>query len=194
MAAFVLGNGLSRQDIDINFLMTLGPVYACNAVYRTHTPTVLVATDHPISQAIQDSGYCRKNRFYTRRPVPGSGAQRIPQQYFGFSSGPVAVGLAALDGHDRIYLLGFDLGPNSTGMFNNIYADTEFYKKLGSAPTYAGNWVKQMVAVTRDFLDRRFLRVHGATTAEIKELSGLRNLERLDLAQFLERINTQKDL
>lgn len=194
MTAFVLGNGVSRSPIDPNQLIQLHPVYGCNALYRTFTPTVLVATDQPISTAIQQSGYCRTNRFYTRRPDPNLGAQRVPQKYFGFSSGPIAAALAALDGHSRIYLLGFDMGPATTGRFNNMYADTEFYKTSQSTPTYSGNWVKQIVAVARDFADFDFVRVHGDTTAEISEFAAVKNLHRLAFTDFVDRINTQKDL
>jgi hypothetical protein len=51
----------------------------------------------------------------------------------GFSSGPNAVGLACRDGYETIYMLGFDLG-TTNGEFNNVYADTEFYKKSIEAP------------------------------------------------------------
>ena len=194
MAAFVLGNGVSRRDIDVDQLLALAPVYGCNALYRTHTPTVLVATDRPIADAIQAAGYARRNRFYTRRPLPNSGAQKIPQPWFGYSSGPIAVALAAQDYHSPIYLLGFDMGPVASGRFNNVYADTEFYKQSGAAPTFTGNWVRQLVRVMQDHGENRFVRVHGPSTAEIPELTRVVNLERCEIAEFVRRINNPKDL
>ena len=194
MAAFVLGNGISRKDIDINALLKLGPVYGCNALYRTHTPTVLVATDKPISQQIQESGYAKNNRFYTRRPVHDSGAQSVPKKYFGFSSGPIATALAAMDTHTPIYMLGFDMGPNEIGKFNNVYADTEFYKRSEAPPTYSGNWAKQVITVTKDHPNQQFIRVYGKTTAEIPEFDSVYNIEKLDIADFVERINKPKGL
>lgn len=194
MTAFVLGNGRSRQDIDFDLLMRLGPVYGCNALYRTNVPTVLVATDAPIARAIQESGYSQKNRFYTRKPLPNSGAQIVPRPYYGYSSGPAAAGIAALDGHNTIYLIGFDLGPLSGDRFNNIYADTEFYKPSIASPTFTGNWVRQLGSIIREFRDRRFVRVHGDCTAEIEDFAKLLNLEKMDIDQFLQRINTSKDL
>lgn len=194
MAAFVLGNGVSREAVSIDRLLELGPVYACNGVYRTHTVTALVATDQPISQAIQQSGYSLKNRFYTRRPIPGSGAQKIEDKYFGYSSGPIAMSIAAADGHKKIYLLGFDMGPNTDGKFNNVYASTEFYKVQGSHPTYTGNWVKQICKIAGDYPNHIFVRVYGQTTAEIQELNNLPNIKRVGLDTFLDRINNGKDL
>lgn len=192
--AFVLGNGISRQGIDLPTLQTLGRVYGCNALYREFTPDVLVATDRPIARAIQESGYAKTNRFYTRRPLPGFDAQTVPHEYYGYSSGPIAVGIAAQDQHDKIYMLGFDLGPTATQKFNNIYAGTEFYKPVDANPTYTGNWIKQICRIMRDYPHTKFYRVCGPTTAPITELTALPNLILVDLDTFQNRINNQKDL
>lgn len=192
--AFVLGNGVSRAEIDLNYLKTLGPIYGCNALYREFTPDVLVSTDKPISERIQHEGYSLTNKFYTRRPFPSQGALSIPQDYFGFSSGPIATALAALDKNIAIYLIGFDMGPATNGKFNNIYADTEFYKKSSAVPTYTGNWVRQLITVTKNFPKVSFYRVKGATTADIHELNGVKNLAHMPMEDFLNRINNTKDL
>jgi hypothetical protein len=169
-------------------------VYGCNALYREHTPTVLVSTDKAISQEIQNSGYATKNRMYTRRPMPGLGAKTVPQSYFGFSSGPIAVGIAALDRNIAVYLIGFDMGPAQNNRFNNVYADTQFYKKSNSLPTYTGNWARQLATVIKDYPKISFYRVQGETTATVNELNGLANLRHMPVADFLNRINNTKDL
>lgn len=194
MTAFVLGNGVSRRPIDVNQLAKLAPIYGCNALYRTHTPDVLVATDQPISTVIQESGYSAKNRFYTRKPIPGLGAYSIPKQYYGFSSGPIAVAIAAEDNHLKIYLLGFDMGPNSNGRFNNVYASTEFYKNADALPTYTGNWANQLVTIMQQNTERQFIRVCGDTTADIEKFKTVKNFQSLPFADFVSRINTPKDL
>jgi hypothetical protein len=191
--AFVLGNGVSRQDVDLNLIRHFGSIYGCNALYRDFTPTALVSTDRPISEHIQNSGYALKNRFYTRRPKESLGAYPVPQKYFGYSSGPIAVGIAAFDGARVIYLLGFDMNPK-TEKFNNVYADTEFYKKSNSRATYTGNWVKQLCTIMNDFSDRQFVRVFGNTTSEINEFNLIKNYLKLDMVEFLNRINNKKDL
>jgi hypothetical protein len=192
--AFVLGNGVSRRDISLTALNQCGYIYGCNALHREHVPDVLVATDRPIAEHIQHSGYSQKHRFHTRRPLPGLGAREIPKSYFGFSSGPVAVGLAAADGHRRIYLLGFDLGPSLEKTINNLYAGTEFYKPRDAAPTFTGNWIRQLVQIMKEHQQVRFIRVHGATTAHIPQFDDVPNLSCLDLTVFLDRINNKKDL
>jgi hypothetical protein len=163
-------------------------------VYREFTPDVLVATDKPIAESIQNSGYALKNQFYTRRPVPNLGAQKVLQKYHGYSSGPNAVGLAANDRHHRIYLLGFDMGPTENNGFNNVYAGTDFYRSVTATPTYTGNWIKQMIEICQDYPLTRFFRVYGPTTAKIPEIDAIPNLEHLDLGAFVDRINNQKDL
>jgi hypothetical protein len=192
--AFVLGNGVSRLEIDLTVLKNLGPIYGCNALYREFAPTVLVSTDRPISEAIQNSGYANEHRMYTRKPMPGLGAQRVPQDYYGFSSGPIAVALAAMDQNRAVYLIGFDMGPVKGDRFNNVYADSEFYKKSSARPTYTGNWVRQLQKICKDFTDVNFFRVMGQTTAPIAELRGIKNFATMPIQDFQNRINNTKDL
>ena len=193
-AAFVLGNGVSRLLVDLNQLKQRGKIYGCNALYREFAPDVLISTDRGIAHTIQNSGYAQNHTMYTRKPLPGLGARTVPQPYFGFSSGPIAVGLAAIDRHLAVYLIGFDMGPTTSNRFNNVYADTEFYKKSSSNPTYTGNWVRQLVTITKDFPNTSFHRVVGDTTADIAELTGIKNMRHTPMEDFLNRINNIKDL
>jgi hypothetical protein len=191
-AAFVLGNGISRQSVDLNLLKTLGTTYGCNAIYREFVPDVLISTDAPISERIQQEEYSRTHVHYTRKPLTDSGARRIAQKYFGFSSGPVAVAQAALDGAVAIYLVGFDMGPTRNGRFNNCYADTEFYKKSSANPTFTGNWVNQIKTIARDFPKVSFFRITGDTTAEIRDLLGVANLAHMTMAEFQKRLASKE--
>lgn len=192
--AFVLGNGISRQAVDLTVLSTLGEVYGCNALYREFAPAVLVSTDEPISREIQQSGYSKTRYHYTRKPMPNSGAHKIPQQYYGFSSGPVAVGIAAINHNRTIYLVGFDMGPTKQGLFNNVYAGTDFYRSTSSVPTYTGNWVRQLLQIAKDFPKVNFVRVMGDTTANLQALDGVQNLSNIGMEDFLNRINNTKEL
>ena len=42
---FVLGNGESRKNINLDDLKTKGVVYGCNALYRDFTPDALICVD-----------------------------------------------------------------------------------------------------------------------------------------------------
>jgi hypothetical protein len=192
--AFVLGNGQSRASIDLVQLQQLGPIYGCNGLYRDWKPDCLVATDRPIAEAIQRSGYSKKHRFYTRRPLSDSGAQVVPRKYHGNSSGPIACALAAMDGYLKIYMLGFDMAPSSSMRFNNVYAGTEFYKSADAAPTFTGNWIRQLITIAGDFPTAQFIRVCGPTSADIKEFKNIENFDTIDIKLFLHRLDTNDGL
>jgi len=183
--AFVLGNGISRLKVDLDQLKNHGKIYGCNALYRDFVPDVLVATDRPIAHTIQKSGYSQQNRFYTRKPLPNLGGLNIPQPYYGYSSGPVACAISAVDGHNEIYLIGFDLGPDQHQKFNNIYAGTEFYKAKNTSQTFTGNWVNQIKQITKNFPNTTFIRVCGSTTANIKDFLTINNLKSITMTDFL---------
>ena len=192
--AFVLGNGQSRSAVNLHRIKSLGSIYGCNALYRDWEPDCLVATDRPIAEEIQRSGYAKNHRFYTRKPLPDMGAHTVPRKYHGNSSGPIACALAALDGHNRIYLLGYDMGPTPSMRFNNMYAGTEFYKSTDAAPTFTGNWIRQLTTVACDFPNARFIRVCGPTTAEIKEFKSIVNFEHIDIKTFILRSDNNDGL
>ena len=186
--AFVLGNGQSRLVIDLNQLKSYGKIYGCNALYRNFTPDVLVASDPEISKEIQHSNYAMQNIFYTRKPLPNLGALSI-KEYYGFSSGPVALSLACKAKHDKIFLIGFDLA-GIDGKFNNVYADTEFYKKSNQSATYYGNWVNQIATIARDFKHIQIVHIVGNTTLKPKEWNDLIRSETMDT--FSTAINNSK--
>ena len=190
-AAFILGNGQSRLAVNLNKLMEVGTVFGCNGLYRDFTPHCLVATDRPIAEEIQNSGYAQKHRFHTRKPNEGSGAKFLVKEYKGFSSGPNAAALALVDGHSDIYLIGMDLG-TTNGMFNNIYAGTQFYKKELDPPTFPGNWINQVVTLTKDFESRQFWRVEGPESAFVPQFNKIPNMRILSMDKFLEKVNTAR--
>ena len=63
---FAIGNGESRQSLDLLKLKPHGKIYGCNALYRDFTPDVLVAVDQSIMHEIYHSGYAHNNQCYFR--------------------------------------------------------------------------------------------------------------------------------
>lgn len=184
--AFVVGNGRSRRSLNLCELQNHGTVYGCNALYREFVPDVLVASDRGISEQIQHTGYAQRHCFYTRRPLPNLGARRIHDRYWGYSSGQIAMAQAALDQHSVIFLLGFDLG-SVDQWFNNVYADTEFYKRSTARPTYSGNWRRQMLQIMRDFPRSQFVRVQGTESTVVPELDTCVNYSTETVMDFCAR-------
>ena len=63
---FVLGNGESRKDIDVDLLKAKGKVYGCNAIFREHELDGLIAVDPMLEHEIYQSGYAHKHPCYFR--------------------------------------------------------------------------------------------------------------------------------
>jgi len=190
--AFIIGNGRSRLDIDLESLRGRGMIYGCNALYRDFTPDVLIATDGGIAKEIQESGYAKTNRFYTRRPIEGLGAKPIEHNY-GWSSGQVALSYACHAKHSYLYMIGFDLaGLNEHQKFNNVYADTDHYKNSTEKPTFYGNWLKQIHQTVTEFKNKRFVRVIAEDGYEPPELKPLKNMQHMSTNEFKTVLNTLK--
>lgn len=188
--AFVLGNGKSRLAVNLDKLKPYGKIYGCNAIYRDFTPDVLVATDSPMAAEIEKSNYPAEHEFWTRNPTPNNHTHKIDIN-FGFSSGPIAVSLAARNEHRPIYLLGFDLIGNS-GKINNVYAGTENYRKENEKETYWGNWLNQLTTIMKDqFPKSKFIRVIDKGAFSPAEWIKLQNYSEQSYEEFLYSINSK---
>lgn len=178
--AFVLGNGRSRLNVNLENLKKHGTVYGCNALYREYNPNYLIAVDPKMISEICRSKYQLSNQVWTN---PNSRFSMFDGlNYFknprGWSSGPTALLKSCMDGHTEIYILGFDYhGINNT--FNNVYADTENYKKSSDNPTYYGNWLKQTEIVMKEYKNVYFFRVIDANTTPITEWDKLNNFKHI---------------
>ena len=184
--AFVLGNGRSRLGLNLESLRTAGKIFGCNALYRDFSPDVLIATDPGISQEIEKSGYPDQNEFFTRKPShPNS---KLITKNFGYSSGPVAITYAAIEGFSKIYLLGFDLtGINKK--HNNVYSGTPNYKDVNTDATYYGNWVNQIFNIAREYDYQQFIRV-GTNDQFWPDSWNRHNIKKQTIDEFLSEVNT----
>jgi hypothetical protein len=170
--AFVLGNGVSRQDINPATLQAHGLVYGCNAIYRTFSPDYLVAVDPRMVKEICRTEYQTKHQLWTNYQKAYDKYSNI--NYFdpmrGWSSGPSALWLATLHKNNDIYILGFDYQGLHNGLrVNNIYADTPNYKKSNEEATFFGNWLKQTQIVFRENRNINFYRVVEEDSYEPKD-------------------------
>lgn len=188
--AFILGNGITRLEIDCEGLLDYGTVFGCNRIYEEFAPSVLVSTDADMAKEIQQSGYSAKHIHYTRNIhlIKDSGAQVLPKHIHGYSSGPAALGLAAQT--DAIYLcmIGMDLkGVNN--MINNIYAGTPYYKPKNTEPMYYGNWIDQLDTLFKLHTDKRFIQVNPLNNWTADQLHKNANFQTMTLDEFSQMIN-----
>lgn len=158
--SFVLGNGNSRKNIDLQMLKQSGKVYGCNALYREYTPDYLVAVDQKMIIEIQESKYQLLNEVWTNasKDVRYDFGFKYFNPRLGWSSGPSALKLASTHNPDEIYILGFDFS-GIDGKFNNIYADTPNYNSANDSQTYWGNWQNQTELVIKTNPHIKFYRV-----------------------------------
>jgi hypothetical protein len=160
--AFVLGNGTSRSHIDLKTLNKYGTIYACNAVYREYSPDYLIAVDPKMVKEIASTGYQLSNQVWTNTNKNFKDINGL--NYFsprlGWSSGPTALHFASEHKHNTIYILGFDFKGLDKGRYvNNIYADTNNYKKSSDTSIYFGNWLKQTCNVVESNPDIMYVRI-----------------------------------
>jgi len=188
MTAYIAGNGISRQPICLHTVKNKGNLYGCNSIHTEITPDVLVAADSDHAHLIQMTGYGHDNIFYTRNPYSDKGAFKLKQPYANWSSGSNAVQLAILHGHTNLYLFGFDFG--STGdKFNNVFADTPYYKKSTDPATYGGNWHHQINTIIKHNKGIHFTIVTGSDTNAVDNIKNYKNVEIMSTDEFLKHIN-----
>tara|TARA_E500000178_G_scaffold342695_1_gene388297 strand:- start:138 stop:761 length:624 start_codon:yes stop_codon:yes gene_type:complete len=204
--AFVLGNGESRKGITIEDLKKHGKTFACNAIYRKETPDVLVAVDPKMIFEIADTEYSKKNQVwsnfnhqYSKNKVVTNHVNWF-QPSLGWSSGPTALKFAADQGHNKIYILGFDYQghtvskANNQFKFNNLFKDTRNYKRSQDSATFYGNWMSQTKRVLKDYPNIDFFRVIRQNAFKPHDLEFYKNFNNIDFDDFckLYKITPQK--
>jgi hypothetical protein len=191
--AFVLGNGKSRLGVDLAAINRHGVIYACNAVYREYTPDHLIAVDAKMVKEIVKTKYHLTNRVWTNPNTTVTGIANINylSPHKGWSSGPTALWLAVTHGFSEIYILGFDF-EGINGNLNNVYADTDNYRKSTDTATYWGNWINQTASVIKSNPTVTFYRVVRDTdNTSFKELpQGSSNFQHMSYENFLTKYPT----
>jgi hypothetical protein len=131
--AHIIGNGPSRKKFDLRLLhgqtageegiRSVGQSYGCNLLYRDFTPTFLFAFDKAVVADIAKTDYGVDNIVYSS----AKNIMKYPNQFhlypyhYNAMVGNLACHLACADGHERVFLLGFDWYADGT---ENIYYDT----------------------------------------------------------------------
>ena len=188
--AFILGNGITRLQINCNSLLDYGYVYGCNRIYQEFTPTVLVSTDKEMAIEIQQSGYSARNLHYVRSNCKqtDSGSNIIPVKYQGHSSGPAALGIASESNANYLYMIGMDLkGVNNK--INNIYAGTKNYRDKNDTATVFDNWIVQVKNIMKDFNHKRYIHVNPLDNFRPDTWQKQSNYESMHLDDFQLMIN-----
>lgn len=185
--AYVIGNGVSRKNIPVDRLKSFGKLYGCNAQYREYSPDYLIAVDTKMILEINSNHYQKTNEVWTNY---NRAYEKLKDfNYFkpskGWSSGPTALWFATQHGYKTIYILGFDYkGVDAGKKFNNMYADTQNYKRSSDGATFFGNWLRQTQQVIQQNPSINFIRVVDQFTYMPPELKDFENLSIMQKEQF----------
>jgi len=187
---FVIGNGESRKDFDFNKLKYQGKIYGCNALYRDFTPDTLVVVDTGMVREITTSDYKGEVVYYDRKikKLRMHGKYIFTFDYRGWAAGPTATWLLCTrmyhHVHD-IYLLGFDFY-SKNDKINNIYKDTECYRKVTDMSVLPTNWIMQFKQIFSEFRRKNFYRVqHKETDFHVPEFDLHKNYKTITYTEML---------
>ena len=173
---FVIGNGESRRNINIDSLRDFAPVWGCNRIYQDWHVDNLVAIDQAQMEFILRDDYHTKANVYTRKRwsplfngVPevkyipefrDEGTEKWQKQWH-WNSGPLAMFLACDQGADILCMLGFDFYGNA-GKSNNIYKGMPGYDKADHRAVDPGFWIQQFVQLAQWYPNTQFVQVQPA--------------------------------
>jgi hypothetical protein len=193
--AVVIGNGDSRKTFPVNLLGLHrgGPLgrdtvqtYGCNALYRDFAPTFLVSTGRGITQEISQTEYTADHIVYTNSQqlleYPGK-FYLIPQDPT-WNAGTIATYLACFDGHQRVFLMGFD-NLSGENLNNNMYAGTNAYQSMDHNydDVY---WIKSMQYIMSMYNEVQFIRVMPNKFWQVpNEWAALPNFQQIDFQKFV---------
>lgn len=159
MKAFVVGNGTSRQLVNLSDLKPHGKIYGCNALYRDFIPDVLVAVDPSMVQELADSEIMSQTNVWVGNTFGIVGLDKVKQltPNIGYSAGNTALHIAAKTSTE-IYILGFDF-VGIKDEINNVYAGTVNYKSRNTPAIFYNRWVRQFKTVIASSPTVQFVRV-----------------------------------
>ena len=196
LTAHVIGNGTSRSNFDLNFLKgqvggsegvrSVGQSYGCNALYKDFNPTFLLCFNKFLIKDLVDSNYCEDNIVYSNmkniKEYPNN--FHLYPQYYNSPTGILAAHIAAADGHQKIFLLGFDW--YQTGK-ENIYFD-EDSNVYGTVPDVnAANQknTKTMISLINLYSEAEFIRVSTVNSAYYpEELNWCNNFRQISYSNY----------
>jgi hypothetical protein len=187
--AFMIGNGKSRLDYNINCLKKYGKTYGCNALYRDMMPDYLVSVDTNMLAEIIEAEVYKKTEVWTN---PRKANEKYKQANFfrpgrGWSSGPTALWMASEHKYDAIYILGFDYSSIDKKL-NNVYGSTPNYKDKNDVYTFFGNWERQTMETITNHKNISYVRVLTDKYTFIPDkLAHIDNLSHINIIEFKEK-------
>jgi len=171
--SLVIGNGESRNNVELSHFIKDYTSFGCNAIHRDHVIDHLVCCDRRMVEESIISPNTKNTEIYVRPDwfkyfrkirkdkrinqvpdLPYAGKQKQDQPLH-WGSGPYAILLGAIHS-ETVMLLGFDLYPIHDKV-NNVYKGTENYSAKNSNPVDYAYWVYQIAKIFKHFTKNEFI-------------------------------------
>lgn len=174
--AFIIGNGTSRKEFDLNKLNNKGVVFGCNALFREYTPNYIVAIDDKAIDIVNNS------KFPSHKIIIPPDRERYELSGTGKRSnaGMNAMYEAIKRGHNELYCLGFDfIIKDKEQSLSNVFDNTEGYGSETRATMqdnlgridYLKWFAKKFFKVNFYFvLPKKELEIHDVSAINVKGL------------------------
>lgn len=122
--AIIIGNGKSREEINLDTLLGQGTIFGCNALYRDFDGyDYLVAIDDRMINEIQTT----EKRITGQSIFPPEHERYEETTGRRNNAGMVAMREAIKQGHDMLYCVGFDFILDGNDSVDNVYLGTPNY-------------------------------------------------------------------
>lgn len=197
--AAVFGNGLSRAGLNFElFRHHRGGLhaskklttYGCNAMFRDCDPHILIVNHPAIADEVAKTKYPDNNVVVTsvKNVLKHPDKFHIVPYNPSFTAGATALYMAAFDGHQKVYFLGFD-GQDTPGVNNNIYAGTSGYPTK-TADVDHPRWVREAMTVFTTYYNTEFIRVvpYGGEVMP-EEWKYASNVRQIGMRQFISEVD-----
>ena len=172
--AVVIGNGESRQQINLELYKADYTLIGCNALHRDLVVDHLVCCDKRMADEATENPLTKDTIIYVRPdwyhffrkiqknknickvpdlPYTGETKKDHPDHW---GSGGYAILLAASLNYEVVEIIGFDLYAVDKSV-NNVYKNTNNYAKEGSPPVDHSYWVYQIEKIFRYYPNTQFI-------------------------------------
>lgn len=188
--ACVIGNGPSRLSLDLHCINATMTTYGCNALYRDFMPNYLVSMDYDMVKEIIKNKVHYQTSFYTQHEnrVDALSETQPINFFWGMSetndSGNSALRLALQNGHEVVYMIGFDYS-TSPSTLPNVYVGTQNYVRNHVWPAASmrdEQWVKRLRKILKTFPNQKVVRVNGTRPLNLNS----DNYTEISIEQFKE--------
>jgi len=135
--AIIIGNGKSREEINLDSLVGQGTIFGCNALYRDFDGyDFLVAIDDRMINEIKTT----EKRLTGKAIFPPEKERYEETTGRRNNAGMVAMREAIRQGHDMLYCLGFDFILDGEQSVDNVYLGSQNYTPETQAGLIEANY------------------------------------------------------